>query len=142
MATGAVIWWAEVNEDGPFNALNRVVSLDGTGEEVKRGEGPVILQADVSSISCKVFELADGFADAGAEVTPAPSLTAADNIFDTLRTSGWSQDDLGYNFRHSVGATYLADPGAWRLIEYKITLTGGEVIWIEWRVKTLPKGTS
>jgi hypothetical protein len=142
MSKGAVIYYGEVNEDGPFSALNRVCSLNGSGDEQATGEGPVIQVADVDTITCKVFDIGtDRDATTGTEVTPAPTLTSA-NVFDTLRTSGWEQDDYGYNFRHDVAASYLADPGEWRLIEYKITLTGGEVSWIEWRVKTKAKQTS
>lgn len=142
MPKAAGIFWGEVHEDGPFSVLNRVTSLSGTGSEVQRGEGNLILQADVASITCKVFELASFDADAGAEVTPAPTLTAAANVYDALQTAGWAADEHGWNFRLDVGAAYLADPDEWRLIEIRIVLDGGEVIWIEWRVKTLPKGTS
>lgn len=138
----ALVWYFEQHEDGPFSVLGRVTSLAGSGEEVIQGEGPVIQQADVSTITAKVFELADQYAEAGTEVTPAPTLTAAANIFDTLRTAGWRSDPHGYNFRHDLGAAYLADPGEWRCVEYKITLTGGEIIWIEARIKTRGKLTS
>lgn len=141
MSNAAVIWYSEANEDGPWTALNRVCSLAGSGEEAKRGEGPLVQVADISTITCKVFELAGPDEAGGSEVTPAPTLTSA-NIYDTLSVEGWAQDDIGWNFRHDIGADYFAAPDTWRLIEYKITLTGGEVIWIEWRVYILPKATS
>lgn len=136
MNNGATVHYGECNEDGPYSALARVTSLSGTGSEHVQGEGPVIKVADVSSITCKVFDLGtDRDAATGVEVTPAPTLTSA-NVFDTLRTAGWDvpNDLVGYNFRHDVGAAYVADPDEWRLVEYKITLTDATVIWLEFRV--------
>jgi hypothetical protein len=132
----APITYAEVDEDGQLSVLSRLTSLSGTGSELVQGEGPVVKVADVSTITCKVYDLGDERdADTGTEVPPAPTLTSV-NVFDTLRTAGWKSDVIGYNFRHDVAAAYLADPAEWRLFEYEVTLTDGALICLEVRVKT------
>lgn len=139
--SGAKVWYGEANEGGTAHALARLVSLDGSGSEVKPGEGACLLQTDVSSITCAVYDLGTNpDEEAGTEVTPAPTVTVAANLFDTLRTVGWpTQDDPhGYNFRHDVGPEYLADPNEWRLFEYRITLDSGGVVWFLAKVKTRP----
>jgi hypothetical protein len=136
----APILYAETFEDIPVSHLRRVTALAGTGSEVVQGEGPVVKQADVSSITCRVYDIGtDRDAEAGVEVTPAPTLTASANIFDALQTAGWAEDLYGYNFRHDVDALYLADPGEWRLLEYKIVLAAGGSVGLELRVKTKPR---
>lgn len=137
--TGGRKFTALVNEDGSFSILARIVSLDGTGSEVVPGEGPCIKQADIFSISCKVYDLGSNeFATTGTEITPAPTVTAASNMFDTLRTTGWpvAQDPSGYNFRHDLGPTYVPSPNNWYQIEYLFTLTSGGVVPFVGAVKT------
>ena len=132
-------WYGSVPEDGSFYILSRLAALEGTGSEYVAGEGNVLKQADVSTITCKVYSLGTNKDnESGTEVTPAPTLTAAANLFDTLRTVGWPTGDdcYGYNFRHDVGPTYVPNPEEWYLLEYKITLTGGGVVWMSVKVKT------
>lgn len=142
MATGAAVWFGKVNEDGSFSVLARVTALEGTGTEVQAEEGPSLKQVDVSAITCKVYDLGTNRdAQTGTPVAPDPVLTPAANLFDTLRTSGWptKRDKAGYNFRHDVAATYCTSPENWYLLEYKFTVTGGGVIWLEVRVETRSK---
>lgn len=133
-----------VNEDGTFTVLARVCSLDGTGDEYADGEGNVLKAADVSSVTCKVFDLGtDETTAAGTEVTPAVTVaTPADVLFDPLRTVGWAEDRVGYNFRHDLGPGYAADPGEYRRVEYKFTLTGGGVFFVNALVLTKAVQTS
>lgn len=138
-------WYGEVNEDGSFSILARITALDAAGQEVVPREGPCLTQADVASIACRVFDLGRNKDNpAGSEVLPAPTLTPAANIFDTLRTSGWplDRDIWGYNFRHDVSPIYDGSPGTaslgeWYLLEYKITLTNGGIVWLRVKVKTV-----
>ncbi len=140
---GAVVFRGLVNEDGTVSCLARVCSLDGSGEEYGDGEGPVVQQADVASVTCKVFDLgADESDAAGAEVLPAPTVTVSVSVFDTLRTAGWNEDRVGYNFRHDLGPTYTADPGEFRLVEYKFTTTAGGVFFVKFMPETRPVQTS
>lgn len=136
------------NEDGSYSILGRVCALQGTGTAVNPREGNPLKQADVGSITAKVFNLGtDQFNESGTEITPAPTLTAAANVYDTLQTSGWPTDDDpdGYNFRHDLSPTYCPTGANWYLIEYKITLTsalGSGVIWGKSRGKAAPVQTS
>jgi hypothetical protein len=136
---GAKVWQARVHEDGSFSVMGRAVSLEGSGEETRHGEGNLLQQADVSSVTCKVYSLGtDPNSLAGTEVTPAPTLTPAANLYDALQTLGWDADLDGYNFRHDVGPDYVPNPNEFYLLEYKLTLSGGGVVWGKVRVKTLP----
>lgn len=143
MSKGSRIWYGQANEDGSCTLLARITSLDATGEEYLPGEGPVVLQDDVSTITCKVYDLGtDKDALTGTEVTPAPTVVVATNIFDTLRRSGWplppEGDTIGYNFRFDVGAAYLPNPNTWYAIEFLFTLVGGGVFPAKFRVYTNP----
>lgn len=129
-------YYGKVNEDGSFYVLARVCSLDGSGEEVVPGEGAVLQQADVSAITCKVYDLGTNRnATSGTEVTPAPTVTVSTSVFDALRTVGWDKDTWGYNFRHDLSASYAPTGGDWYLLEYKFTLVSGGVAWLKVKVQ-------
>ncbi len=137
---GASTWYGKVNEAGDYTVLARITALDGTGTQVLPEEGYCLTQADIDTISCKVFDLGTNKNDpTGVEVTPAPSITAVDNILDTLATNGWpvSEDQAGYNFKHTLGPEYAPEAEHWYLIEYKITLTTTTIIWGRVKVKTV-----
>lgn len=136
----AAVFYGKVNEDGTFSVLARVTSLDGSGAEVRPGEGALLQQADVSAITCKVYDLGSSrHADAGTEVTPAPTVTVATSVLDVPVTTGWSvpDDPHGYNFRHDVAAAYAPSSGVWYLLEYKFTMAGGGVAWLRVKVRSL-----
>ena len=140
----AVAAFGKVWEDGSYSVLARVAALEGTGLEYVAGEGNVLKQVDITSVTGKVFNLGtDKNNLAGTEVTPAPTLTVSGNFYDVLRTVGWPTpgDPHGYNFRMDLGVIYTADPDTWYLFEARITLTGGGVIWVVTKVKTVPVQT-
>jgi hypothetical protein len=141
---GSQTWYGDVNEDGSFNILARVTAIEGSGTAVKPEEGNPLQQADVSTITCKVFTIASRDATTGTEVTPAPTLTPAANLYDALQTLGWptGRDPHGYNFRLDLGPAYSASPAQWVLVEVKFTLSGGGVVWLKVRVKTKAVVTS
>ncbi len=125
-----------VNEDGTWSVLARVCGLDGSGSEYRNGEGNVLQAADVATITCKVYDLGtDETTDPGTAVSPDPTVTVATSVLDTLRTAGWNEDRIGYNFRHDLGPTYSATGGEYRRAEYVITLTGGGVVPLNALVK-------
>ena len=139
-ATGAKTWYAKVDEGGTFSILARVTALQGTGVQVLPEEGSCLKQVDLASIVCKVFDLGSNpDATAGILITPSPTVSAAANVFDSLQINGWltREDSSGYNFRHDVSATYVQLPDEWYLIEYKFTLTGGSIVWLKVKVKTV-----
>lgn len=128
-----------VAEDGSFSILARVCDLDGTGSEVVPGEGPVLKQADITTITGKVWNLGANINNAaGTEVAPAPTVTISTSVFDTLRTAGWPlrEDTYGYNFRHDLNPTYSADANTWYKVEYKFALASGGTVWVFSYVKT------
>lgn len=132
-----------VNEDGSFSVLGRVCSLDGTGVEVVRGEGNCLKQADVNSITCKVFDLGtDPDNLTGTPVPPDPTVLVSSAIRDSLQRVGWKEDLWGWNFRHDVDPSYVPTGGNWYLIEYKLTPVSGGPMWRRVKVKALGEQTS
>ncbi len=131
-------FYGQVNEDGSASVLARVVSLDGTGDTIHDSEGPCLLRADVSSITCRVYDLGTNRgASSGTEITPAPTVSASTSVFDTLRSAGWDTygDPAGYNFRHDLAPAYFPTGGHWYLIEYVVTTINGAVLYGRCRVK-------
>lgn len=110
-------WW----EDGSATVYGRLMSRDGTGASII-GEGKYLKQADLSSITYKVFET-----DSGSEVTTG-TVTIADAIFDAPQTSTddpvW-QSVKGFNFRHSLAYTCFPTGGKTYRVEYLFITTGG-----------------
>lgn len=136
MSCKSVTFYGSVPEDGTFSILARITSLDGTGEELAPGEGALLKQADVSAITCKVYDLgASRAAEAGTAITPDPTVTVSNVIFDTVRTVGWSEDPYGYNFRHDLAVDYVPNSDRWYLFEYKFTLLAGGTAWLRVKVK-------
>jgi hypothetical protein len=136
----AQVFYGKVYEDGTYSVLARVCSLAGAGDEVRAGEGNLLQEADVSAVTCKVYDLGtDRNADSGSEVTPAPTLVVADVIYDELQVVGWDVpgDPHGYNFRHDVSVAYTPSAARWYLLEYKLTLADGGVAWLRVKVKSL-----
>lgn len=120
----AVNW----KEDSSCEVLGRVTARNGSGAATGvRGEGKFLMQADVSSITAKVYNLTDD--PNGESPTEELTLTVSSVILNTVDESGevWTQDDIGYNFRHALASTLFPDGGDIYRVEYKFTLTGGEV---------------
>lgn len=70
---------------------------------IKGADAQNILQATISSISLKVFDLADG-----EQVGATLALTVSSVIFDALQTdSRWTEDATGYNFRYTLDGDYF-----------------------------------
>lgn len=139
------LWYGNVQEDGTFSVLARVTSLSGTGTTIRPVEGPCVKKADITSITCKIYSLGTNRNNpAGVALSPDPTVTINDSIFDSLQTSGWptAEDPAGYNFRFDVASTYVPNGNEWYLIEFKITLTSGAILWLKVKVKTSSGQTS
>lgn len=136
MRVGFPTWYGRVPEGGPFSILARVTAINGSGDLVLSKEGYCITQADVSSITCKVYSLGTNKTAEGTEITPAPTVVVADSIFDTLQLVGWGADSYGYNFRHDVAADYVPNAHEWYVFEYDINLDTGGVILLQVQVET------
>lgn len=117
----------EVNwlEDTTAVILARITASDGSGAATGvNGEGNWLQQADLSTVTCKVFDIT------GQTVTVStPTVTISSDVKDTPITSSalWTQDTTGYNFIHTIANTYFPSAGHRYRVEYKFTTTGGTV---------------
>lgn len=115
------------NEDGSATVLGRITARDGTGTATGvNGEGNWLKVADISTITCVVFDLDSTTPNVA---TATPTVTVATDVLDTPVTTNviWTEDTTGYNFLHDLAAT-LFPTGCRRIqIEYEVTLTGGTV---------------
>lgn len=130
---------ANFPEDSTVEILGRLVARNGSGVYTgQRGEGRFLQQADVSSITAKVYNL--DVSETTVD-TDLGSLTIANVILDTVDDSGeiWTPDDIGYNFRHQIADTVFVSPGSTYRVEYKVTLVGGEVTHGAWVGPANPK---
>ena len=116
-------------EDGSCTTLARMTARDATGEWTGvAGEGNWLKQADLSAITCAIFDL-DSATPSTALSTP--TVTIATAIQDTPVTNGkiWAEDSIGYNFLHDLAATAFPTGGRNYRVEYKFTTTGSAVSW-------------
>jgi hypothetical protein len=122
------VYTGDAWEDIGATLIARFASIFGTGAaSPTTTEGNLILQADVSSISVKVFDV-DG-AQIGTTLTPS----AASTIFDTLQTAAtWGNLSRGGNFRYSVDGSYFPTGGTTNRVEVVITLTDGHKLPAVW----------
>lgn len=112
-------------EDGSATLMARVCASDGTGAATGvPGEGNWVKQADLSSITCKVFNRSSSTPDTA---TTAPTITISSVIQDTPVTSRvlWDVDYTGYNFVYAVDPATFATGGDEYLVEMVFTSTGG-----------------
>lgn len=136
--TFQVVW----NEDGSATALGRVTARSGSGTATGvNGEGNWAQQADLSTITCSVFDL-DGVTPDTAITTP--TVTIATSILDTVVTTNviWTKDTTGYNFIHDLGAANFPTGGHCYLVEYKFTYADGTIGWGKYKGEAKPVRTS
>lgn len=132
MSQQPTIVHAVVFEDGDAYVLARITKKDASHNKV------AIVPADVSTVSRKVLLVSDGSTIIG----PTP-LTVANVVLSALSTGTiWEVDTTGFNFIDLVPATAYPTGEAEVAVEYKFTLTGGEVFWIVARCTPLPVLTS
>lgn len=119
----AVNW----KEDGDCTVLGRITARNGSGDATGiNGEGNWLQQADVSEIERKVFDLDGSTPDTP---TATDTLTISSVVLDTPVTTNviWTLDTTGYNFIDDIGAAKFPVGGRNYRVEYKVTLTGGQV---------------
>ena len=102
----------------------RIVSKDGTGTAVSE-EGSALQQANISSITCAVYDLHSA---TPAVAVATPSVTVSSAISDTLTNDNlWTEDTTGRNFLHTIaGSTFASGDHTYRVV-YTLTTTGGNV---------------
>lgn len=116
----------EWREDGSATALGRVTARGGAGAATGvNGEGNWVQQVDVSSITCVVYEEADG-----TEIA-TPAVVVASAVLDSPVTTNvlWTADAVGYNFLHDLPATAFPTGGTTYRAQYKFTMADGGVLW-------------
>ena len=86
-------------------------------------DGVLINRAAVASIAYQVFDLCDT-----AEPVASGSVAVADSVYDELQTDDrWSEDSVGYNFRHDVPGSVQSVGDSICRYEYRVTLVSGAV---------------
>lgn len=115
-------------EDGTAVIRARVSGHDGTGNATGvPGEGYFLKQADLSSISCLVYDVT------GSSSVATPSVTISSAILDTPDTTAakWRKGGTGYNFQHTLAGTNFPTGGSTYRVEYLFTTTGGNKYWLK-----------
>ena len=121
------LFYIRWQEDSTPTVLGRITAPNGTGAATGvDGEGNWLKQADISTITCKVFDLSSA-----APNTPVaePTVDKTVAVLDTPVTTNvvWTEDTVGYNFTHQLLNTIFATGEHTYRVEYKVTLTGGAV---------------
>ncbi len=119
-------------EDGSATALARVCARDATGAAIGvLGEGNWIKQADLSTITCKVFDRSGATPDIA---TAAPAVSIPSVILDAPVTNGliWDVDNVGYNFLCDLAGTNFPTGGHKYLVAFYFTTTGGSTWAIQY----------
>lgn len=120
MASKPRVWRAKWNEDGSAYVLARVMRKNSSQNLV------AAQQADLTSVTRKVFLVADE-----SVVLGPTTLTISDVVLNSLSTGSiWTVDATGFNFIDTVPPTAFPVGDSEYRIEYKFTLTGGEVFWL------------
>ena len=132
MASKPKIYKTRWNEDGSAYVMARAMRKNSSQNLI------AVVPADVSSVSRKVFKVSDG-----SVIIGPTTLVTADVILSALSTGSiWTVDSTGFNFIDTVPATAFPDGDTDYQVEYKITLTGGEVFWLIVSGMSLPVMTS
>ena len=120
MASKPKVYKAKWQEDGSCYVASRIMRKNSSQNLV------AVQQADLSSITRTVFLVSNE-----SIVIGPTTLTIADVILDSLSTGTiWTIDTTGFNFIDIVPATAFPTGDAEYRIEYKFTLTSGEVYWL------------
>ena len=134
--SGANTFNIEVREDTQFTLMARFCAIAGSGAvSPVAKEGNLITQANVSSISVKIYDASGTII--GTELTP----TASSTVFDTLGTTAtWLniEDGLGGNWRYTVAGTYAPTGDVMERAEVLITLTDATVLVGVWSIFVQP----
>ncbi len=115
-------------EDGTAVVKARVAAHDGTGKTTGvPGEGYFLKQADLSTITCLVYDVT------GSASVATPTVTIATAISDTPITTPaiWRKGGPGYNFSHTLAGTNFPTGGSTYRVEYLFTTTGGNAYWLK-----------
>ncbi len=120
----SVIW----REDSSATVLGRLAARNGSGKQTGRvGEGRWLKQSDISSITCKVFDMS---VDPDV-VIATPAVVVKNVIYDRpiLSQSIWDIDTIGYNFLHDLAPSNFPTGTNTIRVEYRVTTSDGAVFF-------------
>ena len=124
-------------EDSTNTVLGRVAAHDGTGSATGvGGEGNWMKRADLSAITCSVFDLSSTTPDT-AITTPA---IATSDIIDAPVTSSvlWTEDKTGYNFLVDLAPSNFPTGDHIYEVNFTFTMTGGAVFKKKYKGPAIP----
>lgn len=127
-APNTYVYQFRFQEDGTAVIKARVAADDGTGRATGiAGEGYFLKQADLSTITCLVYDVT------GSASVATPTVTISSAILDTPVTlpAKWRKGGPGYNFTHTLAASNFPTGGSTYRVEYKFTTTGSNVYWLK-----------
>ncbi len=118
--------------------VTQVVSWADSGvtlmARIQGSDAANITQAAITTIAYDVYDLGSSTPTVALGASVA-ELTVADVVFDTLQTgSRWDADSTGYNFKHVVAATTLANGGNKYGVKYTFTPASGEPFLVEFEI--------
>lgn len=103
-------------------------------------DGVVLVQADVSTASYTVFQVAQDGGETAIAAHTDETLTVADLIFDTLQS--WDEDETGFNLRHELDVKTLGQAFTQAGVTYKVRFTlvppAGQDIIVDARGVSIP----
>jgi len=98
---------------------------------IVKDDGSAIVQADVSSITCNVY-------DENKNLIASPSLTVAGNVTNTLvKNAAWQADSTGFNFSAKLAGTNWPVGGETYRVEVKFTPTSGNSFFALWDLQAI-----
>ena len=93
------------------------------------------VQSDFSAITYAVYS--------GETSIGTGTLTISSVIYNALQTGSiWTVDTTGFNFKATLAASLFLSPSTTYTVEFKNTLTGGNVFWSVFEVRTHAIATS
>lgn len=99
--------------------------------------GAMFVQADITSVTCKVFDLTSNTPDTAA-TTLSPAVSSV--FFNTAQTDGyWGLDNTGYNFRHTVTGSAFPKGGRRYRVEYEVVTGSHGSVFAVFEVQTDPR---
>jgi hypothetical protein len=140
MASKTFVVSGSCDQGGSCTLYGRITSRDGTGVAGNPGEGYALKKADVATMVLRIASTND-VPNTLAPV-PAPVITPAATMFDTLQTStndaAYGGDRTGFNFRWEVPLGIMIYGGRTYLFQVVVTTVGGKVGYCNWSVTTNP----
>jgi len=127
MAANFSVNW---NEDSSATVLGRITARNGSGSATGvDGEGNWLQIADISTITCAVYDLDDSDTPNTAIATPTVTISSA--VLDTPVTTAvlWTKDSTGYNFIYDLLPAHFPTGNNRYEVEFTITLAGDIVVF-------------